>query len=320
MFSNLNREGTSPYVSFSRSEWSRLRNSTPMTVSEEELQIIRGINERVSPVEVEEVYLAISRLLKLYFDASSQLFRARMTFLSEHAERVPYVIGIAGSVAVGKSTTARLLRTLLSRWPDHPSVGLVATDGFLYPNSILRERNLMERKGFPESYDIRALIRFLYDLKSGKPQIRIPVYSHLIYDIIPGKYETVDRPDILILEGLNVLQTRRTLPASANSPELLVSDFFDFSIYVDALEQDIKQWYIDRFLIFRETAFRDPNSFFRKYGDFGIEEAKSVASDIWDGINGVNLRENIEPTKYHADLILRKGSDHSVTNVYMRKI
>ncbi|MCL4437814.1 MAG: type I pantothenate kinase [Candidatus Thermoplasmatota archaeon] len=320
MFSNLNRNGASPYVAFNRTEWSRLRNSTPMTISEDELKIIRGINEMVSSVEVEEVYLAISRLLKLYFDASSQLFRARKTFLSEDVDRVPYVIGIAGSVAVGKSTTGRLLKTLLSRWPERPKVDLVATDGFLYPNSILREKGIMERKGFPESYDLRALIRFLYDIKSGKPEIKIPVYSHLIYDIVPGRYEMVDKPDILILEGLNVLQTRHTIPRSVIAPELLVSDFFDFSIYVDALEQDIKQWYIDRFLVFRETAFRDPNSFFRKYGDLDVEEAKRTASEIWDRINGVNLRENIEPTKYHADLILKKAADHSVTNVYMRRI
>ncbi|MCL4340734.1 MAG: type I pantothenate kinase [Candidatus Thermoplasmatota archaeon] len=320
MFSNLNRSGTSPYVSFSREEWKKLRDSTPMSISEEDLKIIRGINERVSFVEVEEVYLAISRLLKLYFDASDGLFRARKTFLNENVDRVPYVIGIAGSVAVGKSTTARLLKTLISRWQDKPKVDLVATDGFLYPNSVLKDKGLMERKGFPESYDIRSLINFLYDLKSGKGQCRIPVYSHLIYDIVPDTYETIDHPDVLILEGLNVLQTRKTLAHPPNTPELLVSDFFDFSIYVDALEEHIKQWYIDRFLVFRETAFRDPRSFFRGYGQLDVQESVKKASEIWDRINGVNLRENIEPTKFHSHLILRKGADHSVTNVYMRRI
>ena len=309
----------SPYISFDRDEWSRLRNSTPMTINEEDLATIRGINEKISIPEIEEVYLPLSRLLNLYYSASKGLYDVRRTFLGLRGQKVPYVIGIAGSVAVGKSTTARVLKTLISRWPGNPRVQLIATDGFLYPNETLEERNLMNRKGFPESYDLKALIRFLYELKSGKRSIRIPQYSHLIYDIVPGAYQHIENPDVLILEGLNVLQTRRmdTVPPLA---ELLVSDFFDFSIYVDAVEEDIMKWYIDRFLIFRETSFRDDRSFFRKYGDLPIKEAVDTAMRIWNEINGPNLRQNIEPSKFHAQLILNKARDHSVKEVYMRKI
>ncbi|MCL5783043.1 MAG: type I pantothenate kinase [Candidatus Thermoplasmatota archaeon] len=319
MLKVLSGSSVSPYISFNRKEWSDLRNSTPMTVSEEDLATIRGINEKISIKEVEEVYLPLSRLLNLYYCASRGLYDARKTFLGESGKRVPYVIGIAGSVAVGKSTTGRLLKTLISRWPSNPNVELMATDGFLLPNRILEERNLMSRKGFPESYDLKSLIHFLYELKSGKRNIRVPVYSHLIYDIVPDEFQTVDQPDILILEGLNVLQTRHTM-AHPSSPELLVSDFFDFSIYVDAVEDDIKKWYIDRFLVFKETAFKNPKSFFRKYGDLSIDEAVATASRIWDEINGVNLLQNIGPSKFHAHLILRKGVDHAVTDVYMRKL
>lgn len=319
MLKVLRESSVSPYISFNRKEWSDLRNSTPMTVSEEDLATIRGINEKISIKEVEEVYLPLSRLLNLYYCASRGLYDARKTFLGESGQKVPYVVGIAGSVAVGKSTTGRLLKTLMSRWPSNPKVELMATDGFLYPNRVLEERNLMGRKGFPESYDLKALIHFLYELKSGKKNIKIPLYSHLIYDIVPNEFQTVDQPDILILEGLNVLQTRRTV-SHPSSPELLVSDFFDFSIYVDAPEEDIKKWYIDRFLVFRETAFRNPQSYFRKYGDLTVEEAIATASRIWDEINGVNLRQNIEPSKFHAHLILRKELDHAVSDVYMRKL
>ncbi|MDS0256970.1 type I pantothenate kinase [Thermoplasmatales archaeon AK] len=319
MISPLDGTDLSPYIVFDREHWSRLRNSTPMTVNEEDLATIRGINERISVKEVEEVYLPLSRLLGLYFDATKNLYEARRKFLSENHKQVPYIIGMAGSVAVGKSTTARLLKTLISRWPGNPKVELIATDGFLYPNRILEERGLMNRKGFPESYDIRSLIKFLYAMKSGQETFRIPVYSHLIYDIIPGQFQEVSRPDIIILEGLNVLQTRRTI-SSKTVPEMLVSDFFDFSIYVDAKEEFVKKWYIERFLIFRETAFRDPKSFFRKYGDLSVEEAVRTASRIWDEINGVNLKQNIEPTKFHAHLVLTKGEDHSVTQVMMRKL
>lgn len=290
-----------------------------MTINEEDLATIRGINERISIKEIEEVYLPLSRLLNLYYEASKGLYDARRTFLGMKGRKVPYVIGIAGSVAVGKSTTARVLKTLISRWPGSPKVEQIATDGFLYPNRILEERNLMNKKGFPESYDLKALIQFLYELKSGKKSISIPEYSHLIYDIVPGEYRQVENPDVLILEGLNVLQTRR-MDAVPPSGELLVSDFFDFSIYVDGQEKDIMQWYIDRFLIFRETSFRDKKSFFRKYGDLSVEEAVKTATKIWNEINGPNLRQNIEPSKFHAHLILNKAKDHSVDEVYMRKI
>ncbi len=315
----LDDSSVSPYISFNREEWSKLRNSTPMTINEEDLATIRGINEKISIKEIEEVYLPLSRLLNLYYSAAKGLYNARRTFLGIHGQKVPYVIGIAGSVAVGKSTTARVLETLISRWPENPKVQLIATDGFLLPNRVLEERNLMNRKGFPESYDLKALIRFLYELKSGKKSIEIPLYSHLVYDIVPNEYQKVENPDVLILEGLNVLQTRRmdTLPPTG---ELLVSDFFDFSIYVDALEKDIMQWYIDRFLIFRETAFRDNRSFFRKYGDLPVDKAIETAANIWNEINGPNLIQNIEPSKFHAHLILSKEKDHAVKEIFMRKI
>ena len=319
MLKALNDSSVSPYISFDRNEWSQLRNSTPMTINEEDLATIRGINERISIGEIEEVYLPLSRLLNLYYSASKGLYDVRRTFLGLKGQKVPYVIGIAGSVAVGKSTTARVLKTLISRWAGNPRVELIATDGFLYPNSVLEERNLMNKKGFPESYDLKALIRFLYELKSGKRSIRIPQYSHLIYDIVPDKYQTVENPDVLILEGLNVLQTRRT-DSTPPTGELLVSDFFDFSIYVDASEVDIMKWYIDRFLIFRETSFRDNRAYFRKYGDLPVKEAVDTAMRIWNEINGPNLRQNIEPSKFHAHLILNKAQDHSVREVYMRKI
>lgn len=315
----LNDSSVSPYISFDRAEWSKLRDSTPMTINEEDLATIRGINERISIKEIEEVYLPLSRLLNLYYSASKALYDARKTFLGMRGQKVPYVIGIAGSVAVGKSTTARVLKTLISRWNEDLRVEQIATDGFLYPNRILEERGLMNKKGFPESYDLKALIRFLYELKSGKRSINIPEYSHIIYDIVPGEYQQIENPDVLILEGLNVLQTRR-MDAVPPSGELLVSDFFDFSIYVDALEADIMKWYIDRFLIFRETAFRNRNSYFRDYGKLPVNEAVETATKIWNEINGPNLRQNIEPSKFHAHLILNKAGDHSVNEVYMRKI
>ncbi len=315
----LDESKVSPFISFTREQWSKLRDSTPLTVSEDDLAIIRGINERISLREVEDIYLPLSRLLNLYFNAAQMLYSARKAFLKENGGMVPYVIGMAGSVAVGKSTTGRLLKTLISRWPGSPRVELIATDGFLLPNSELEKRGLMNRKGFPESYDVKNLIRFLYELKSGKGDLRIPVYSHLTYDIVPGRFQDVNRPDIVILEGLNVLQTRSTM-AQQPYPELFVSDFFDFSIYVDADEADIKKWFLDRFLVLYDTAFRNPQSYFRKYSELNREEAIEVASSIWDQINGVNLRQNIAPTKYHAHLILRKGPDHSVEEIFMRKI
>ncbi len=316
---SLKEKDVLPYISFTREEWSALRNSTPMTVSEEDLKEIRGINENISTKEVEEVFLPLSRLLQLYYQAQVNLYVARRTFLEEETGRVPYVIGIAGSVAVGKSTIGRLLKVLISRWPSRPKVELITTDGFLFPNEVLEKKCLMDKKGFPESYDIKSLITFLYELKSGKTRIKIPVYSHLTYDILSNEFIQIDTPDIVILEGLNVLQTRSMLKAK-NVPELIVSDFFDFSIYLDAEESDIKKWFIDRFLVLRKTAFTDPRSYFRKLAEIPEDEAVKIGEDIWEKINGKNLKENIAPTKYHAHLILVKGGDHCVTQVHMRKI
>jgi type I pantothenate kinase len=289
-----------------------------MTLSEERLARLRGLNERVSLREVEQIYLPLSRLVNLYVGAVQHLHAASASFLGNSEAKVPYIIGIAGSVAVGKSTTARILQALLSDWSTHPHVDLVTTDGFLHPNRILTERGLMQRKGFPESYDQRCLLQFLKDVKSGMPEVVAPMYSHLTYDILPDAVQTVRRPDILILEGLNVLQTRSGLPGKPL--RLFVSDFFDFSIYVDAKEADAEQWYIERFLMLRETAFRDSASYFHRYAQLTVEEAIETARGIWSRINGVNLRENILPTRERAHLILRKGPDHAVQEVQLRKL
>ncbi len=310
--------GGSTYISFTREEWKKLRDSTPLTLSPSDLDGIKGINEKISIAEVEDIFLPISRLLNLYYRASRELYEARRTFLGTDHERIPFIIGVAGSVAVGKSTTSRILKALISAWPSAPVVDLIPTDGFLYPNSVLESRNLMNRKGFPESYDLRKLIRFLYRLKSGEDNLSVPVYSHVRYDIVPGEFSTVGSPNIVILEGLNVLQTRSV--RSPREPELLVSDFFDFSIYIDADESSVKRWYTERFRVLRDTAFRREDSYFHNMSGLSDDEADAAASGIWDEINAVNLRENIAPTKHHAHLILEKGSDHSVTGVRMRKI
>jgi type I pantothenate kinase len=311
-------EPLSPYVRFSRDEWARLRASTPLTLSEGDLAQLRGINERISLDEVADIYLALSRLLNLYVAASQNLHRVSDTFLGSPAAKVPYVIAVAGSVAVGKSTTARILQALLARWPDHPQVDLVTTDGFLFPNRVLEERGLMERKGFPESYDRRRLVRFLADVKSGRPEVTAPVYSHLTYDIVPDEEQVVRRPDIVIVEGLTVLQTSDG--RAGQTQRLFVSDFFDFSLYVDAHETDIEQWYLDRFLTLRETAFTDERSFFHHFAALSEEEAVQVARGIWGSINAVNLHENILPTRERARLILEKAPDHSVRAVRLRKL
>lgn len=301
------------YLTFDREEWADLRAATPLTIRERDLEALRGINEKIDLDEVAAVYLPLTRLLNLYVSATQNLHKVSATFLGAMAPKVPYVIGIAGSVAVGKSTFARILQALLARWPDHPRVDLITTDGFLFPNDVLQDRGIMNRKGFPESYDTKALLQFLRDLKSGASEVRAPVYSHVVYDIVEGDAITIRQPDILILEGLNVLQV------GSESNEF-VSDYFDFSIYIDAEEQDIEQWYVERFQALRETVFRDPNSFFQNYAHLTDEEAVETARAIWREINGKNLVENIEPTKSRASLLVQKGHDHRVTDVHLRRL
>lgn len=304
-----------PHRLFTREEWAGLRADTPLTLSAEEVVRLRSLNDPVSLEEVETIYLPLSRLLSLYVEAAQGLFQATRTFLGDSGGKTPFIIGLAGSVAVGKSTTGRLLRALLSRWPNTPRVALVATDGFLFPNAVLQREGLMDRKGFPESYDVPAMVSFLSAVKSGALSASAPVYSHLTYDIVAGEAEMVEQPDILILEGLNVLQTARR---SDTSP--VVSDFFDFSIYVDADEAVIEHWYVERFKQLRGTAFRDPQSYFRRYADLSDAEADATARDIWHRINLPNLRENILPTRPRADLVLRKGADHHVSEVALRRL
>ncbi|TVT62964.1 type I pantothenate kinase [Amycolatopsis rhizosphaerae] len=303
----------SPYVELHREQWRELRRSTPLPLTAEELLRLRGLGEQVDLTEVAEVYLPLSRLINLQVAARQRLYEATTTFLGEDTRgtKVPFIIGIAGSVAVGKSTTARLLRTLLARWPDHPRVDLVTTDGFLYPAAELRRRGIMHRKGFPESYDRRALLRFVTEVKSGAEEARAPVYSHLAYDIVPGEELLVRRPDILIIEGLNVLQP---------GPRLTVADLFDFSIYVDAHNDDIERWYVERFLELRKTAFSDPASHFHHFAGLPDDEARAEATHLWRTINEPNLIENIRPTRPRATLVLRKDADHSINRVRLRKL
>jgi type I pantothenate kinase len=314
----LEMEEISPYRQFSRAEWAQLRADMPLTLNEHELAELRSLNDRVDMDEVVAIYLPLSRLLNLYVAATQSLFRATQEFLGGNQHKVPYVIGMGGSVAVGKSTTARILRHLLARWPNHPKVDLVTTDGFLLPNAVLRREGLMDRKGFPESYDLPALLRFLSDIKAGKRGTSAPIYSHLTYDILQDERIIIDRPDILLVEGLNVLQTGR--PPRDGKAIPYVSDFFDFSVYLDADESVLRQWYVDRFFSLRATAFRDPRSYFHKYASLDNDEAAETATRIWETINLTNLRENVLPTRQRADLILRKGADHIINRVWLRKL
>ena len=307
----------SAYTNFSRAEWAGLRANTPLTLSEADLAELQGLNEQLSMDEVVEVYLPLSRLLNLHVAASRELERVTDRFLGKTVAPSPYLLAVAGSVAVGKSTTARVLQALLARWPETPRVDLVTTDGFLFPNQVLEERGIQARKGFPESYDLRRLMRFVAELKGGAPEVSAPVYSHLVYDILPGEAQVVRRPDILILEGLNVLAGG----GGAGEPgRLFVSDYFDFSIYVDAEESLIREWFVERLGRLRETAFRDPQSYFRKYAALSAQEAADFAARIWDEINGPNLRENILPTRERAHLILEKGAAHRVERVRLRRL
>lgn len=305
----------SPYREFTRQEWAALRADTPLTLNSEDIKRLQSLNDPISLDEVIDIYLPLSRLLAMYVAATQELYRATQKFLGIADGKVPYIIGVAGSVAVGKSTTARILKALLTRWPNTPKVNLITTDGFLYPNAVLEAEGLMNRKGFPESYDTQALLQFLADIKAGYKNVHAPVYSHLTYDIVPNESIVVEDPDILIVEGLNVLQPGR--PGTAIP---VVSDYFDFSIYLHADEKELSKWYIDRFMNLRNTAFRDPRSYFRKYSTLNDEEARVVASDIWTRINLLNLHENILPTRARAGLILTKGADHRVASVALRKL
>jgi type I pantothenate kinase len=316
---SADEDGLSPYRVFSRDEWAKLRADAPMTLTVDEVMQLQSLNDPISIDEVAAIYLPLSRLLSLYVAATQGLFKATQRFLlAEHQEKVPYIIGVAGSVAVGKSTTARVLKALLARWPNTPKVDLVTTDGFLLPNAELTRLGLMERKGFPESYDTGKLLHFLADIKAGKRNVKAPLYSHLVYDVVPGEETNVDRPDILIVEGLNVLQPARMPKDGTAIP--FVSDFFDFSVYIDADEEDLHRWYVNRFLRLRHTAFRDPLSYFRRYAELPETEAISIADGLWNRINLVNLQENIVPTRQRASLILKKGPSHRIETVALRRL
>jgi type I pantothenate kinase len=309
----------SPYRTFTAKEWGAFRADTPLTLTVEDLDRLRSLNDPINLAEVTRIYLSLSRLLSAHVESSQILFQQRKKFLSlDEAAKTPFIIGIAGSVAVGKSTTARILRELLRRWPSSPRVAHVTTDGFLHPNAVLHAKGLMDRKGFPESYDVATLLNFLGEIKAGRREVKAPFYSHMVYDVVPGEFITVDRPDILIFEGINVLQSRE-LPKDGKAIPM-VSDYFDFSIYIDAEAALIHHWYVARFMKLRQTAFRDPKSFFHRYATLSDDAAKAIAENLWININLKNLTENIQPTRPRADLILTKGDDHLVREVSLRKL
>jgi type I pantothenate kinase len=312
------RTQISPYASFDRESWRALAAGSTLPLDEAGLRSLATLGDRIDLGEVATVYLPIARLLALHVTASRRLWAAQSEFLGDTTAKVPFVIAVAGSVAVGKSTTARLLQTLLAADPGAPRVDLVTTDGFLHPNAVLQSRGMLTRKGFPESYDRRALVRFLAAVKSGRAKVDAPVYSHLSYDIVPGARQVVDRPDILVLEGLNVLQAGRR--GDGTTPEVFLSDFFDFSVYVDAAESDIRQWYVDRFLALRRTSFQDSEAYFHRFAGLSNEQAAETAMGIWAEVNGPNLRDNIAPTRSRARLVLQKAADHTVRRVLLRKL
>jgi len=307
-----------PYRIFTRQQWAHLRDDTPMTLEPGEFDRLRSMHDRLDLQEVEDIYLPLSRMLSIYVDAMQRLYYSQRQFLGIRDRKMPYIVGVAGSVAVGKSTTARVLQALLARWSPRPKVDLITTDGFLYPNAVLERQGLMQKKGFPESYDLPTLLAFLSDIKAGRRSVRAPVYSHLTYDIVPGQSVEIDQPDILIVEGVNVLQTGR-LPRDGKAVPF-VSDFFDFSVYIDAEESALRQWYVQRFLTLRDTAFTNPKSYFHRYALLSDDEAVATATAIWERTNLANLEDNILPTRPRATLILTKGADHVVETVALRRL